>query len=146
MDTVIGKGGKGALLTITDRKTNYAMAVRLPKGKEAMALAKAAVSALTPFIGHIPTITTDNGTEFACHKHIAKMLRTTVYFAHPYASWEKGAIENFNKLLRQYIPKDADFDDYTDEQIMKIQKELNDRPREKLNFETPQNAFYSHFK
>ncbi len=104
------------------------------------------VGAFTPFIGHIPTITTDNGTEFACHKYIAKMLHTTVYFAHPYASWEKGAIENFNKLLRQYMPKDADFDDYTDEQIMKIQKELNDRPREKLGFETPQNAFYSHFK
>lgn len=97
MDTVIGKGGKGALLTITDRKTNCAMVVKLPKGKEAAALAKATVSALTPFIGHIPTITTDNGTEFACHKYIAKMLRTTVYFASPLRFMGKGS----NRKLQQ---------------------------------------------
>lgn len=146
IDTVIGKDGQGVLLTITDRKTNYSMVVRLPKGKDAKALAKEVVRLLTPFIGHISSITTDNGTEFACHEYIAKMLHTTVYFTHPYSAWEKGAIENYNKLLRQYIPKKADFDDYTDEQIMKIQKEINERPREKLNFATPKAEFYRHFK
>lgn len=51
----------------------------------------------------ILTITTDNGSEFALHKEIAKALNVDIYFAHPYCSWEKGCIENTNKLIRQYI-------------------------------------------
>lgn len=51
------------------------------------------------------SITTDNGSEFAAHQVIAKELNTTVFFAHPYSSWEKGAIENMNGLIRQYVPK-----------------------------------------
>ena len=145
MDTIIGKDGKGAILTITERLTNYSMAEKLPKGKDADGLAKAVIRLLTPFIGHIRSITTDNGSEFAAHKTIAKRLKTTVYFAHPYSAWEKGAIENFNKLLRQYIPKKADFEDFKQQDIMTFQKEINERPREKLNFATPKNEFYSHF-
>ena len=82
-------------------------------------------------------IITDNGPEFAAHKLITKHLGAVVYFADPYSSWQKGAIENTNKLIRQYIPKQANFDDYTDKKIAMIQKKINNRPRQKLNFETP---------
>lgn len=145
MDTVIGKDGKGAILTITERSTNYSMAEKLPEGKNAKALAKTVVRLLTPYIGHIRSITTDNGSEFAEHKTIAKKLHTTVFFTHPYSAWEKGAIENYNMLLRQYIPKKADFNDYSEQQIKTFQKEINERPREKLNFATPKREFFSHF-
>jgi IS30 family transposase len=65
-----------------------------------------------------------------------------VYFADSYASWQKGAIENANKLIRQYIPKGTDFSTLTDSFIRKVQHKINRRPRKKLNFQTPKNAFF----
>ena len=76
-----------------------------------------------PYKKHIKTITTDNGPEFAAHKLITKYLGAIVYFADPYASWQKGAIENTNKLIRQYIPKQANFDDITDKKDCKYTEE-----------------------
>ena len=73
-----------------------------------------------------------------------KYLGVPVYFADPYCSWQKGAIENTNKLIRQYIPKKDSFDNYTDKRIMSIQKKLNERPREKLNFSNPKCEFFKH--
>ena len=72
------------------------------------------VQSLLPYGKHIKTITTDNGPEFAAHKLITEYLGAVVYFIDPYASWQKGAVENTNKLIRQYIPKKANFDDFTD--------------------------------
>ena len=92
----------------------------------------------------LKTITTDNGPEFAAHKDITKFLGVPVYFADPYCSWQKGAIENTNKLIRQYIPKKDSFEHYTDKRIMSIQKKLNERPREKLNFSTPKCEFFKY--
>ena len=89
---------------------------------------------MLPYKDCLKTITTDNGPEFAAHKDITKFLGVPVYFADPYCSWQKGAIENTNKLIRQYIPKKDSFEHYTDKRIMSIQKKLNERPREKLNF------------
>ena len=97
---------------------------------------------LLPYKEHIKTITTDNGPEFAACKLITKHLGAVVYFAEPYSSWQKRAIENTNKLIRQYIPKQANFDDYTDKKIAMIQKKINNSPRQKLNFETHKNEFY----
>ena len=91
---------------------------------------------------YIKTITIDNGPEFAAHKLITKYLGAVVYFADPYASWQKGAIENTNKLIRQYIPKHTNFDDVTDKKIASIQKKINSRPRQKLKFETPKAEFF----
>ena len=93
---------------------------KLPQGKNAEALARTVVAMMTPFIGNIHSIITDNGSEFACHKFIAQRLKTKVYFAHPYSAWEKGNIENTNKLIRQYIPKRTSFEHYTDGQIKQI--------------------------
>lgn len=142
MDLIIGKGQKSAILTLCERSKNYLLMARLPEGKNPEKVADMAIRLLFPYRKNVLTITTDNGTEFACHKKIAKALGTTVYFADSYASWQKGAIENENKLIRQYIPKGTDFRELSDEFIKEVQYKINRRPREKLNFSTPKKEFF----
>jgi IS30 family transposase len=144
MDTVIGVNHSEAILTITERKTNYLMIKKLPKGRDSGEVANEVFKILLPFKDILKTITTDNGSEFAAHELITERLGVSVYFTDPYCSWQKGAIENGNKLIRQYIPKRASFKDYSDEDIKKIQYKLNRRPREKLDFNSPKNEFYKH--
>lgn len=141
MDTIVGKEGKGVIVTLVERTTKKMLMAKSPKGRNAKAVAKLVVQMLRPFERHVLSITTDNGTEFAEHKYIAKMLHTKVYFAHPYSSWEKGLIENTNKLIRQYIPNGTDFHTLSDDYILSVQSELNLRPRKLLNFSTPKHEF-----
>jgi IS30 family transposase len=70
------------------------------------------------------------------------MLHTKVFFAHPYSSWEKGLVENTNKLIRQYIPNGTDFSSLSDDYILFVQTELNLRPRKLLNFSSPKQKFF----
>ncbi|MDR0710763.1 MAG: IS30 family transposase, partial [Prevotellaceae bacterium] len=84
-------------------------------------MTKAVVRLLAAYRQQVHTITGDNGTEFADHQAIAKALKAQFFFTHPYSSWEKGLIENTNKLIRQYIPKKANFDDFSDLKIKEIQ-------------------------
>ena len=141
MDTIVGKDGKGAIVTLVERTTKKMLMAKSPKGKNAKAVAKVVVQLLRPFERHVLSITTDNGTEFTEHKYIAKTLHTKVYFTHPYSSWEKGLIENTNKLIRQYIPKDTDFSSLSDDFILFVQTELNLRPRKKLDYSSPKQKF-----
>ena len=141
MDTIVGKDGKGVIVTLVERTTKKMLMAKSPKGKNAKAVARLVVQMLRPFEHHVLSITTDNGTEFADHKYIAKMLHTKVYFAHPYSSWEKGLIENTNKLIRQYIPKDTDFSSLSDVYNLYVQTEINLRPRKLLDFSSPKQKF-----
>ena len=131
-----------AILTVVERSTNMLFMTKLPHGKKSDPLAKELRKLLLPYKKHIKTITTDNGPEFAAHKLITQYLGAVVYFADPYTSWQKGAIENANKLIGQYIPKQANFDDFTDRKIAMKQKKINRRLRQKLNFQTPKCEFY----
>ncbi len=142
MDTIIGKGGKGAIVTLVERTSKKLLMARSPRGRDAKAVARLVVQLLRPFERHVLYITTDNGTEFAGHKYIAKMLHTKVYFTHPYSSWEKGLVENTNKLVRQYIPNGTDFSSLSDDYILHVQTELNLRPRKLLNFLSPKQKFF----
>lgn len=144
MDTIVGKDGKGAIVTLVERNTNFTLARKLPKGKDAKALAQMVIAMLLPYIGKIRSITTDNGSEFSEHLTIAKRLRTGIYFARPYSSWEKGCIEYHNKLIRQYIPKGTDFDNVTDRMLKEIIIKINRRPRLKLDFSTPVAEFFKY--
>ena len=83
--------------------------------KEAEEVAQIVRDLWFPYRHYVKTITTDNGSEFCDHRKISQALGATVYFADPYSSWQKGCIENTNKLIRQYIPKGIDFDILTDE-------------------------------
>lgn len=142
MDTIIGPNNSEAMLTITERKTNYLLIKKLPKGRDSREVANEVFKLLLPFRDIVKTITTDNGSEFAAHESITERLGVPVYFADPYCSWQKGAIENGNKLIRQYIPKRTSFNDYSSEDIKEIQYKLNRRPREKLGFNSPKDEFY----
>lgn len=88
------------------------------------------------------TTTTDNGSEFAAHEWITSKLGVPVFFTDAYFSWQKGAVENTNKPIRQYIPKGMDISSVTDKRISSIQAKINRRPREKLNFSTPKEEFF----
>lgn len=143
MDTVIGANQKGALLTLTERTTNFIFIEKLKLGKNASGLKKQIIDLLLPYKDYVHTITTDNGGEFAEHLEIAEKLAANIYFAHPYCSWEKGAIENANKLIRQYVKKNVNINDLTKEQLTEYQYKINNRPRKKLGFDSPKNVFYN---
>lgn len=144
MDLIIGKNGKGAIITLCERSRNYLLMERLPYGKNPDKVAETVVKLLYPYRRNVLTITTDNGSEFARHGIISEILKAPVFFADSYSSWQKGAIENTNKLIRQYIPKGTDFKGLTDEYIHSVQLKINRRPREKLNFSTPKDEFFKY--
>jgi len=136
IDTVIGQNHKGALLTINDRVSSTVWIAKL-NGKNAEELALKTIEVLTPYKELILTITGDNGKEFSEHKSISHALNIDFFFAKPYHSWERGANENTNGLIRQYFPKGSSFENITDENVAKVQEILNNRPRKKLGFLTP---------
>lgn len=116
---------------------------KLPNGKNADGVADAVISMLLPYRNNVKTITTDDGSEFCKHERIAAKLKTQVFFADSCAAWQKDAIENTNKLVRQYIPKGICFRaDLSDNSTLNIQYKLNRRPRRKLNFNSPKNEFF----
>lgn len=139
-DTVMGKGRKSALLTMVERKTLYTVIVRLT-GKRADLLATAAVAHMADIQSKVKTITFDNGLEFADHATIAAGLGADIYFAHPYASWERGINENTNGLIRQYFPKGTDFNQVTDSQVQWVMDRLNNRPRKTRGCKSPNELF-----
>jgi IS30 family transposase len=139
-DLVIGAGQQQALVTLNERKSRYALIAHVPF-KTAQAVADAMISLLTPFAARVHTLTTDNGKEFAQHARIAKELGADFYFAHPYASWERGANENMNGLIRQFFPKKMHFKSITKNDIAFAMHRLNHRPRKCLGFKTPHEVF-----
>jgi transposase, IS30 family len=139
-DTVIGKGRKGALLTLVERKSLFTVIAKL-NGKQADLLAQAAVTHLKMHQGQVHAISFDNGLESACHEQIAAGLGADIYFAHPYCSWERGTNENTNGLIRQYFPKGTDFSTVTDEAVALVMDRLNDRPRASRGWKSPRELF-----
>ena len=144
-DTIIGKAHKGAIVSLTERKTKICLIYKVER-KTADLVSKAMVKLLLSLKHVVLTITSDNGKEFAMHEETAKTLETDFYFAHPYASYERGLNENTNGLIRQYFPKDRDFRTITDEEIILAMKKLNNRPRKTLGFLTPNEVFFEKYK
>jgi len=143
IDTIVGPENKGAILTAIERKTGFLIMKKLSEGKNAKNLAKTLYYMLLPYKKWVHSITSDNGTEFYEHKWIAEKLNTKYYFAHPYASWERGLNEYTNGLIRQYVPKKENFKKHSESDIEFFQKKINRRPRKLLNFETPKKRFFS---
>jgi IS30 family transposase len=81
--------------------------------------------------------TFDNGKEFAEHEKIAKSCNMDVYFAAPYKSWQRGTNENTNGLLRQYFPKGAGFTRISHQEVARVEKLINERPRKRLGYRSP---------
>lgn len=139
-DTIIGAGQKGAIVTLVERKSRFTMMDKVER-RTADATEEAIVRMLLPHIFQVRTITFDNGKEFAYHEKVAQQLQADMYFAHPYASWERGTNENTNGLIRQYLPKGSDFSSITADQLSFIIERLNHRPRKCLDFLTPAMVF-----
>lgn len=143
IDTIIGKNGKGAIVTMVERTTAFFMMKKLPQGKNAQSLANHVIDMLLPYKSYVHSITSDNGTEFAEHQKIAQKLKTEFFFANPYSSWERGLNEYTNKLIRQYIPKKSNFNSYDNEYIAEIQHKINRRPRKRNMFRAPKEVFFN---
>ena len=147
MDLIVDSYGH-AILVLLERMTGFVLMEKLPYGKRAKPLAKTVVRLLYAYRKYLKTITTDNGSEFAAHLDITAGLSmkglddVTVYFADSYCSWQKGAVENVNKLIRQYIPKKSNFNNIPDQYVKNVAKKLNLRPRKKLGFSTPKTEFF----
>ena len=118
IDTIVGKGNKGAIVTINDRATGQVNMKKLDR-KNAVQLARATIELLMPYKDRLHTITADNGKEFSAFKLIADALDIDFFFATPYHSWERGSNEYINRLIRQYIPQKTDFSTLTDTYIGK---------------------------
>jgi IS30 family transposase len=112
------------------------------KRKTAADVTDAILRLLAPIAHHVHTLTSDNGKEFAGHETIAKALNAKFFFAHPYASWERGLNENTNGLIRQYFPKHRDFTTITQDEINQVMDKLNNRPRKCLGIKTPNQVFF----
>lgn len=138
-DLVIGKNHKRALVTLADRKTKK-VKIAIVDSKHSGLVSQAMIDLLSDETKH--TITLDNGKEFAGHEIVKDQTGATVYFAHPYSSWERGLNENTNGLIRQYFPKGSCFEHITDDDVKRVENILNNRPRKTLGYLTP-NEVYS---
>lgn len=141
MDLIVGKDNKSAVLTVSERSRSFLLQSKLAS-KSPDEVEAAVKRLLLPFKKHVHTITTDNGMEFRNHEAIAKYLDCKVYFADPYCSGQKGAIENQNKLLREFFPKGTDFRQVDQKDLDRASRMINRRPRKKLGFSTPLVEFF----
>jgi IS30 family transposase len=140
-DLVIGKAQKSAIGTIVERKSRYTLIIPV-KDRTTKSVTRAFAKELNRFNNKlIKTMTYDNGTEMADHKWLSNNTGIKVYFANPYASWERGTNENTNGLIRRFLPKKTDFKIIDNKQLKMIQYKLNNRPRKVLGFKTPKEVF-----
>lgn len=145
VDLVIGKDHKGALLTINDRATGVLKMAKI-SSKSAHEVADKIIELLIDWSPILHTITSDNGKEFANHKSVAETLKIAYFFANPYCSWERGGNENLNGLVRQYFPKKYNFDLITEEEVLRVTNKLNNRPRKRFGYKSPNEIFEQKFK
>lgn len=140
-DTVIFARNKGAIVTLYERVSKITLAKKV-KSKKATLVQEA----LLGMIAELPesariSITFDNGLEFSDHAKLRPYLTDTTYFCDPYASWQKGGVENANGILRRDIPKGSSEADYNKQDIEDILSKINNTPRKSLGFLTPIEKF-----
>ncbi len=141
-DTVRPSRGTGALITLVDRRSGMARIGWSPDGT-AEQVALGILDRLGRIKRYVHTITCDRGSEFAQDATLEHHLRTKVYFADPHSPWQRGCNENFNGLLRQYLPRRRDFSTITPEELQTVEDQLNDRPRKRLGYLTPSEVFFN---
>ena len=142
-DLIMGsRASNSAVGTIVERTTGYLTLVHLPDGYKADAVAQAVITQLSQLPSWFAkTLTWDRGREMAQHARVTKEAGIRVYFADPYKPYQRGSNENTNGLIREYLPKSTDLAPYSAEELRAIADELNDRPRKRLDFLTPAEAF-----
>jgi len=141
-DTIVSRGKRSGLVTLVDRHSRFLFAAKLQDrtARRTRRKMERLLRDLPPEKRH--TATFDNGKEFSEHETLARALKIQVFFAHPYASWERGTNEHTNGLLRQYYPKGTDFADVSHYDLARTVKSLNQRPRKCLSYNTPSEVFF----
>lgn len=141
-DLILGKYKRSALGTLVERTTRYTILVSLGNQKDAVSVRQAYADAFKTVPDELrKTLTYDQGKEMSEHQQFTIDTGMQVFFAHPGSPWERGTNENTNGLIRQYFPKGTDFSEVSEEEIKKVQRKLNDRPRKALNFYKPDEVF-----
>jgi IS30 family transposase len=140
-DTVVGKNKQNGIATYVERVSGYGKGIKLEKVRAEELKDKTVKSFSSLSKKKRKTITYDNGSEFAEYEIIEKETGMEIYFANAYHSWERGTNENWNGLLRQYFPKETDFDTISQKEINKAVREINNRPRKRLSYLTPYQVF-----
>ncbi len=139
-----GKDGEGLLLIHTDRTLRYPLLEKLyPVSLRTL---KNAVGRMKERYPEMQTVTWDNDILLICHKELEKEFNIKIYFCHPYKFWEKGGVENRNKLIRRYIPKGSDISRYARNYIRKLEEKLQRRIMKCLKYRTPREALEMHRK
>ena len=142
-DGIVGKGQQGHLITLVERKTGMGLLFNV-QTKESIKI----VDVLTGlkakygerFSQIFKTVTFDNGTEFSASDKM-EQTGTRVYYAHPYSSWERGSNENWNGIVRRFVPKGSSFDKLTDKDMQRISHYINTLPRKRFGYRTPQDLW-----
>lgn len=133
LDFVVSKASTWVLMVAVDCVTKRTWVRKLPNRKRSTI--RTALSCMFHGVA-LKSITTDNDIAFTCWRELEVLLNTTIYFTHPYHSWEKGLVENTNRWIRCFVPKRRDIESVTEEEMQGIHSFLNDRPRECLSFRT----------
>lgn len=128
--------GNSYIVTLVERKSRLTLIGHV-ENKTAKDVGDEIIKLLKPYRDLVHTITYDNGNEFAQHKRVNMFLGCESYFAKPYHSWERGANENTNGLIRQYFPKAEKLSNVSMRKITFVQDQLNNRPRKCLDYKTP---------
>ncbi len=141
---VSGKTGTGYLLTAVDRRTRYGFIRQiLPV---TIAGVEAAFQDIQACFPELCSLTLDNDILFRFHTRLARLLGVPIYFTEPYASWQKGSVENYNKHIRKHIPKGANISRYTTQDLMAVERRLNERYMGVLQYRTPAECLAAHRK
>jgi len=157
IDLVVGPtaGSNAALLTLVERKTRHVICRKIPDKSQASVLR--AIRAIESQFGAklfrslFKSITADNGSEFLDVDSMqtsafSRRQRTTLFYAHPYSSWERGSNENANRIIRRFIAKGSDIARFTIKTIQQVAEWINNYPRRILNFMTPNQLFMDELK
>ncbi|HET9892797.1 MAG TPA: IS30 family transposase [Mycobacterium sp.] len=137
-DLIIGKDNASAIGTLVERATRYVLLVHLPDGRTAEQVRDALVATVKTLPAHlVKSLTWDQGAEMAAHGSFSIATNIPVYFCEPASPWQRGSNENTNGLLRQYFPKGTDLSAHTANHLAAVAAELNERPRETLDWDTP---------
>jgi transposase, IS30 family len=136
IDTMMGRGSKHCIMTMVDRKTGY-LIIRKLRSRTTTEVNAELLKTLEGEKTRIKTITADNGTEFHQFGQVEQENPVRFYFARPYHSWERGSNENTNGLIRQYLPKTMPMTGLTQNDCDYIANELNERPRKRYGYRTP---------
>lgn len=142
VDTIVGAGRQGAILSVVERVSKYTVLHKLTAATAGITT-RALIRRLGPHRQRVHTITADNGKEFAGHQTVARRLNAGFYFARPYHAWERGLNENTNGLVRQYFPKGTSFANISSREVQRVQNLLNSRPRKTLAYKSPHEVFFA---